>query len=95
LNTKALNGRACLGLCLHYFANGSLYSTLTLFVGISLVTLSRYINWYLLIINKILQNILETFLTLTNIDYLTKGSDKIVNLHSAYMKGCAFVFDRS
>jgi hypothetical protein len=34
-------------------------------------------------------------LTLTNIDYLTKVSDKIINLHGAYMKGYAFVLDGS
>jgi hypothetical protein len=42
-----------------------------------------------------LQNILKTSLTLTNIDYLTKVNDKIVNLHSTYIKGCAFVLDGS
>jgi hypothetical protein len=95
LNTRALNGRACLRLCLHYFASGSLYSTLALFAEISLATLSHYINWCLLIINKILRNISETSLTLTNVDYLTKVSDKIINLHSAYMKGCAFILNKS
>jgi hypothetical protein len=40
-----------------------------------------------------LRNILEASLTLTNVDYLTKVSDKIVNLHGTCMKRCAFVLD--
>jgi hypothetical protein len=44
LQIKTLIGRACLGLCLHYFASNSLYSTFALFFGINLATLSCYIN---------------------------------------------------
>jgi hypothetical protein len=50
LRTRVFIGRACLGLCLHYFASDSLYSTFALFFGINLATLSRYINWTLSVI---------------------------------------------
>jgi hypothetical protein len=95
LRTRALIGRACLGLCLHYFASDSLYSTFVLFFRISFATLSCYINWTLSVLNKALRNIPEVLLTMVNENYLKKVRDKIVQQHEPYIKRCVFILDGS
>jgi hypothetical protein len=73
LQTRALTGQAYLGLCLYYFASDLLYSTFILFSGISLATLSHYINWTLSVLNKALKNISKALLTMVNENYLEKA----------------------
>jgi hypothetical protein len=78
LQTKALTIQAYLGLYLYYFVSDLLYSIFTLFFGISLATLSCYINWTLNVLNKALRNISKVLLIIVNKNYLEKISNKIV-----------------
>jgi hypothetical protein len=57
--------------------------------------LSCYINWTLNVLNKALKNISEALLIIVNENYLEKVSDKIIQQHGPYMKGCVFVLDGS
>jgi hypothetical protein len=58
-------------------------------------TSSSIYSSLILFAKKIPKTSLYTLLTLTNINYQTKINDKIVNLHSAFMKRCSFIFNKS
>jgi hypothetical protein len=79
LNCQALNGRACLGITLYNLSHGDSMISASLFAGVSLTTISRYIRWGIKILWKVLDFLLESFIGLLSSQYLMAIGEVVGN----------------
>jgi hypothetical protein len=70
-------------------------TNVSLFAGVSLAIISRYIRWRIKILWKVLDSLLESFINLLSSQYLMVIRKVIGNHYRLYMKNCVFVTDGS
>jgi hypothetical protein len=95
LNRRALNGHACLGITLYKLSHGDSMTSSSLFAGVSLATINRYIKWEIKILWKVLNSLPESFISLSSSQYLMAIREVIGNHYGSYMKNCVFITDGS
>ena len=95
LVARAITSKGCLLLLLHWIAHGPSLTTLTMFSGMSMSSVSRYLNLGLDILFSVLKEIPEASLDCPSSEYLGWVGDKAGETYGSVMKGCCIVTDGS